>query len=129
MFLKVSIPSVRTHYLIYITDSKICLRFMQDIWNLQVAHFHVQFFLQFKLGSFFQESLFMLNKFCGLHSIFGRCEISFQKPLCKGVFCPFRPFLHVSFRSILVPFRTNSVLFKSSTVGIADSAKTRLSAL
>lgn len=102
---------------------------MQDIWNLQVAHFHVQFFSQFKLGSFSQESLFLLNKFCGLHSIFGRCEISFQKPLCKGVFCPFRPFLHVSFRSILVPFRTNSVLFKSSTVGIADSAKTRLSAL
>ena len=44
MFLKVSIPSVQTHYIIFVTDSKICLRFMQDIWNLQVVHFHVQFF-------------------------------------------------------------------------------------
>ena len=79
MFLKVSIPSVQTHYIIFVTDSKICLRFMQDIWNLQVVHFHVQFFLQFKLGSFSQESLFLLNKFCGLHSIFDESRLDTSK--------------------------------------------------
>ena len=66
---------------------------MQDIWNLQVAHFHVQFFLQFKLGSFSQESLFLLNKFCGLHSIFDESRLDTSK---KGLFEPleYREHMH-----------------------------------
>ena len=54
--------------------------------ELASSAFSSTVFLQFKLGSFSQESLFLLNKFCGgLHNIFDESRLDTSK---KGLFEP-----------------------------------------